>query len=163
MMLDISKFSDKFDVRALGAGDVQAMCALASGNPLFYQFTDSKCTKESFEADLVATPPGKELSDKYFVGFFSGGALVAMLDLVAGYPDKDTAYIGLFMIDSAYQGKGLGFSAVNHLCKYLKSVGFTKVRLAYETKNPQSSHFWHKCGFADLREAQKRTVAEKVL
>ena len=55
-------------------------------------------TKASILDDLQAVPPGKTLSDKYFIGFYDGETLAAMMDLITGYPNPATAYIGLFMV-----------------------------------------------------------------
>ena len=53
---------------------------------------------ESLANDLVECPPGQELSDKYFLGFWDKERLVAILDLIDGYPTAEIAYIGLFMV-----------------------------------------------------------------
>ena len=45
------------------------------------------------------------LSDKYFFGFFEREELVAVMDLVDGYPAQRTSYIGFFMMNPDYQGK----------------------------------------------------------
>ena len=53
---------------------------------------------ECLANDLVECPPGKELSDKYFLGFWDKERLVSILDLINGYPTAEIAYIGLFMV-----------------------------------------------------------------
>lgn len=45
-------------------------------------------TKESILDDMEALPPGKSREDKYYVGFFGGGSLAAIVDLILGYPEK---------------------------------------------------------------------------
>lgn len=62
---------------------------------------------ESLANDLVECPPGKELSDKYFLGFWDKERLAAILDLIDGYPTAEIAYIGLFMVDSRLAGQVL--------------------------------------------------------
>lgn len=48
--------------------------------------------------------------------------LVAIMDLIIAYPDANTAFIGLFMMDSDYQGKGIGSLIINQCSHYLKNV-----------------------------------------
>lgn len=64
---------------------------------------------------MKATPPGIVLSDKYFFGFFEREELVAVMDLVDGYPDQRTSYIGFFMMNPDYQGKHVGTAIIMRL------------------------------------------------
>ena len=87
-----------FQMRRLGERDVDAILALCEGNRLFYQCHPPMATWESILADMTALPPGKGMEDKAYVGFFEGKKLVAVLDWISGYPAKETAWIGLFMV-----------------------------------------------------------------
>lgn len=106
--MQLQSFSRRYTVRQLMETDVDAMLALCSGNPQFYRYHPPMATKASILDDLQAVPPGKTLSDKYFIGFYDGETLAAMMDLITGYPNPATAYIGLFMVDAAQQGRGTG-------------------------------------------------------
>ncbi len=109
---------------------------------------------ESLANDLVECPPGKELSDKYFLGFWDKERLVAILDLIDGYPTAEIAYIGLFMVDSRLAGQGLGSKIIAELLSQL-ATHFKKMRLGYVESNPQSSHFWSKVGFCPTGEVKE--------
>lgn len=104
--MQLQSLSRRYTVRQLMETDVDAMLALCSGNPQFYRYHPPMATKASILDDLQAVPPGKTLSDKYFIGFYDGETLAAMMDLITGYPNPATAYIGLFMVDAAQQGRG---------------------------------------------------------
>ena len=48
--------------------------------------------------DLHITPPKISADAKYYVlGLMTGIFLVMIMDLIDGYPDSDTAFIGFFM------------------------------------------------------------------
>ena len=64
-------------------------------------------TRDSILSDLVALPPGKLPDDKYYVGFFRGETLLAQMDLIADYPERAMAYIGLFMMEASVQQAGI--------------------------------------------------------
>ena len=166
-MIEISKISKHYTARALMECDAEIILALCQNNPLFYEYTEAEPTKEQILDDLKATPPGKGLSDKYFFGFFEGEELVAVMDLVDGYPDQGTAYIGFFMMNLHYQGKRVGTAIIHEVTEYLRSIGKTAVRLAIDKGNPQSTQFWKKNGFEILFEADlngwTKLVAEKSL
>ena len=156
-IIDSKRFTSKYAVRRLTQADVELIYDLCSGNPQFYKFSWNRTplSTESIKEDFKATPPGKSLSDKYYVGFFDGDKLVTVLDLIDGYPEDDIAYVGLFIMAKEYQGKGIGSALVTELCDYLKSVGFKKVRLGIDKENPQSNHFWKKNGFTVLKEVPR--------
>lgn len=140
--------SKKYSVKQLGASDVAAVVAICRENPLFYQYCPPFVTEDSIRADMAALPPGKNLEDKYYLGFYEGEALVAVLDLILGFPKEETAFVGFFMMNKEFQGKGIGTAIVENACDYLKQCGFLYVRLGFAKGNPQSEHFWWKNGFA---------------
>lgn len=43
---------------------------------------------------MKALPPQKQEADKFYVGFFDGEKLAAVLDLIVSYPDDSAAFIG---------------------------------------------------------------------
>ena len=164
-MIDISKCSKGYTTRVLEDTDVDIILELCQKNPLFYKYTEAKPTKEQILDDMKATPPGIGLSDKYFFVFFEGEKLVAVMDLVDGYPDSKTAYIGFFMMNPEYQGKQIGTDIIHEVVNYLQYIGKTAIRLAIDKGNPQSMHFWKKNGFEVLFEVDvngwTKLVAEK--
>ena len=166
-MLDITKLSSHYAVRVLDENDADIILQLCRQNTLYYEYTEAEPVREQILEDMTITPPGKDLTDKYYAGFFDGGSLVAVMDLIDGYPEDDIAYIGFFMMDIKYQGKKTGTAVIGEVVSYLQSIGKTSVRLAIDKGNPQSTHFWKKNGFEVIREADlngwTKLVAEKVL
>ena len=166
-MIDIGRLSSRFAVRALTDADTEGILALCRGNPLFYRYTAARPDAERIRSDMRITPPGTSPSTKYYVGFFKDLDLVAVMDLIDGYPEPVIAYIGFFMMDPRYQGKGTGSAIIEDAAAYLKSIGKTAIRLAIDSGNPQSLHFWQKNGFTVIAEADadgwKKLVAERNL
>ena len=166
-MIDIGRLSGRFAVRALTDADTDGILALCRGNPLFYRYTAARPEEVQIRSDMRITPPGTDPSMKYYVGFFRDRDLVAVMDLIDGYPEPDTAYIGFFMMDQRYQGKGIGSAVIRDAAAYLKTAGKKAIRLAIDSGNPQSLHFWRKNGFTVIAEADadgwKKFVAERIL
>ena len=153
--MDINKISQKYDVRYLNKENVDEISKIMNGNQQFYKYTDSKPTKENILNDMSITPPGIDISQKYYIGFYESNELIAIMDLIDGYPSSDTAYIGFFMVNSKYQGKGLGSSIIEDLEIYLKSINKKAIQLAIDKGNPQSTNFWQKNGFLIFDEVKK--------
>ena len=166
-MIDITKLSSRYAVRALSADDAQAVLEICLGNPLFYRYTDARPTRDRVLQDMTVTPPGVDRSKKYYFGFFENGSLVAVMDLIDGYPKPEIAYIGFFMVDRQFQGKQIGSSIIGETAAYLCAAGKTAIRLAIDDGNPQSGHFWRKNGFKVIAQADvngwTKLVAERPL
>lgn len=148
--------------------DIAEIYALCRNNVLYYKFCPPFVTEQSIANDMKALPPNKEDSDKYYLGYHDGEKLIAVMDLIMGYPDKKTAFIGFFMTDVSCQGIGVGSNIVHDLCLYLKTCGLTGVRLGWVKGNPQAEHFWHKNGFAEtgvtnVTDTYTVVVAQRVL
>ena len=146
--MELSLLSRDCTLRRLSQEDIPALLALCSGNPQYYRYHPPLPTAEGIREDLSALPPGKGPEDKYYFGFFRQGKLCAVMDLILGYPQPQTAFFGFFMVDCALQGQGFGRRAIEQCLASLKAQGFTRARLAVDEGNAQSLTFWQRCGFS---------------
>ena len=166
-MIETEKLSRRYAVRRLDDRDAEAILSFCRENTLYYRYCGAEATREQVISDLHLTPPGIDASDKYYLGFFKGDEMAAVLDLIDGYPEPDTAFIGFFMMNAALQGKQIGSAFFRDVCAYLKEIDKTSVRLAYAKDNPQAAHFWRKNGFSVVSEVDMggwtALVAEKTL
>ena len=166
-MFDISTLTRRYVVRTLTDADADAMAALAASNPQFYRYYSGRPTREAMRKDLHLLPPDIDPAQKHYVGFYEGGTLVALLDLIDGYPDADTAYLGFYILEKGFQGRGVGTALYREIEAALRLAGKRRVRLAINKGNPQSTRFWAKQGFAVLKEVVRDDgaflVAEKTL
>lgn len=145
--MKIESLSTRYAVRALGINDAPEVLRLYLGNPMYFAHMHSEPSLESVAHDLTALPPGKMAEDKHYLGFYEKDMLVAVMDLIEGFPNAQTAFIGLFMVNSACQGKGIGGAIISEGLHALANMGFAYCRLGYVESNPQSKAFWEKCGF----------------
>ena len=166
-MFDLSKLSTRYRVRRMTDSDADDILALCLQNTQYYQFCLRQPSRALILEDLHMTPPDTSADAKYYVGFYDGDTLMAVMDLIEGYPDADSAFIGFFMMNRQFQGKQIGTGIVQAVCQYLKESGVKSVLLGIDRENPQSTHFWKKNGFRVIREVvqEGRTilVAEKTL
>ena len=164
MRFQIEHLSKQYEVRKLTDSDVAAVYALCKENPLYYQYCPPFVTEDSIRADMAALPPRKTVEDKYYLGFYEGDRLIAVMDLILGFPKEETAFVGFFMMNKEVQGKGIGTALMQEVYAYLKQCGFNFVRLGFAKGNPQSEHFWLKNGFAPTGvEAQNEGYTVVVL
>ncbi len=147
MELDFKRISSCYRIRRLTEADVDVIFALCKGNADYYEHMNSEPSPENIRRDLAALPPGKAMDDKFFIGFYAENRLIAVMDLIAGFPSADTAYIGLFMMDKDFKGAGKGSGIIEQLLFFLKKAGFHCVRLGCIRENLIARSFWLKNGF----------------
>ena len=161
--IDISRLSDDHIMRRLSPADWAQVLDIMEDNPLYYEHSGKQPTRGQIFQDMAALPDGKTAADKYYLGYFERQYLVAVLDLIDGWPDADTAYIGFFMVDGCMQGEGLGTALMEQLCLYCGELGYRRVMLGWDKGNPQSEHFWRKLGFEPAKESGRYIVVERLL
>ena len=145
--MNITDISSKYKVRNLGSEDVEEILDLENGNPVYFEYCPPVASAESILEDMKALPPNKTYDDKYYIGFFDGDRLIAVMDLILNYPNNETAFIGFFMMKKSYQNRSLGSDIITDTLSFLHNEGFSFVRLGYMKGNRQSEHFWIKNGF----------------
>ena len=160
--MKITSLSKKYVVRRLDPEDVDIIYDMSCGNHIFYQYHPPFVTKQSILDDMEALPPGKSEEDKFYVGFFEGETLVAIMDLILGYPSDEIVYIGLFMMDVKFQGKGIGSDIICETVVCLREMGYREIRLGVDKGNPQSNSFWTKNGFHKIREDKYIEMSRKI-
>ena len=142
-VVDLSPFAR----RRLTDEDLPALLALCESNPAYYELYGERPTLENLAQALRELPPGCRADQKVFLGFFAQGKLVAVMDIVRGYPDERAAYVGLLMVDGAWHGCGIGSQVVRDELRRLRAKGFSRVRLAYIQGNEPAQTFWAKLCF----------------
>lgn len=145
--LDPACFSARYAVRRLGEGDLPALLALCRGNRGYYRHCPPFVSEESLRADMTALPSAAGPESKHYAGYLDGGRLIAVLDLIAGYPQPDAAFIGFFMTDRAIQRRGVGSAIIGELSQCLRQRGCARLSLAWVRGNRQAERFWRRNGF----------------
>lgn len=150
--IEISKLSKRYDVGKLDLEDVQMICTFCKSNVQYYEYCSKDISPELIEEDLKAVPPGIPVKQKYYIGFFEKNMLLAVMDLIDGYPNSNSIFIGFFMMKRELQGDGIGSLIISEALNYLKKQGFEMCCLGIDKANPQSNYFWNKNGFKIIRE-----------
>ena len=165
--MDISALSKRYSIRRMDDSDADSILELCKGNEQYYLYCQAEPSKEQILNDLHITPPGIDPSAKYYIGFYQGNTLVAVMDLIDGYPAPGTAFIGFFMMRKEFQGNQVGSTIIQETAAYLKTLGMTSIQLGIDKGNPQSTHFWKKNGFVVKEEIDRGDwtvlLAEKTL
>ena len=93
-------------------------------------------------------PEGVSRSCKHFVGFYNeDDVLIAVMDLITGYPESDDAFIGWLMVNGEMQGRGIGSGIFADVRAAMKAAGYDYMSLACIKKNEEALKFWNEQGF----------------
>ena len=122
-MIEINKLSRIYRVRRLRDSDADEILDLCRGNVQYYQYCEAEATREQIMSDLHIAPPGVAPESKYYLGFYDENGLLAVMDLIDGFPEGNMAFIGFFMINIAAQGKGAGSDIIRELTACRRSSG----------------------------------------
>lgn len=135
-------------LRMMTEKDDAALLRLYETNPFYNAIClDGSPTLENCRKDRTALPPGKDFSSKLFLGYFLEGKLQGVWDLIDGYPEEGSLYVGLLELDGAAQGKGLGHKLMDELIRQAECAGFSCIRLACLEDNAPGLCFWKALGF----------------
>lgn len=151
-VIDISNFSKRYSVRRMATDDIDEVYDLLIENQPYFLCCGHQPTKELVYSDLTVAPPGIPAVQKYYLGFYKGVTLCAVMDLIDGYPEDQFVFIGFFMLKLSLQGKGEGTLLIGEILSYLQQLGYSAVRLGIDKNNENGIRFWTKHGFEILRE-----------
>ena len=154
-MIDVCSLSRSYAVRRLSDPDADTIFKLCQGNTLYYQYCEAELEKEQIFRDLHITPPGITEDRKHFAGFYEGDELIAVMDLIDGFPEEEIGFIGFFMVSISVQRRGVGSRIIGDTASYLKGIGKTSMQLGIDKGNPQSTSFWKKNGFQVVKEVER--------
>jgi len=147
-VLDIQSLGTSYDVRRLTEADISDVVTLARTNRRFYRALGIRPSRSRLTEIITNVPTGAEGTSTYFVGFYDDeDDLVAVMDLICGYPESDDAFIGWFMVDAASQGHGVGTSIFADVRASMKAQGYDHLELKCPKASESALKFWESQGF----------------
>lgn len=157
-VLKIEGLSKSYEVKKITEDELNEVYQLCAGNPVYYKYCPPNISIDSIKQDMYALPRNKTMDDKFYVGIYDKDKLIGILDLILDYPKVDSTFIGFFMVNKEYQGRGIGTKIIDDVLEYLKNIGYIEVNLAYAKGNEQSENFWLKNEFEKTgQEVQRDT------
>lgn len=145
--LDIQSLATAYDVHRIREADISDVYRLCRSNSKYYEYLGTVPTVESLTEVISSLPDGTGANDKHFVGFYDGNHLVAVMDLITGYPERDDAFIGWFMVDGSLQRQGIGSQIFADVRAAMKGQGYDYLSLGCVRENAEAITFWETQGF----------------
>ncbi|MBR6259605.1 MAG: GNAT family N-acetyltransferase [Oscillospiraceae bacterium] len=145
---DIGMLSSEFNVRRITEAEISEVYRLYRENRRYYRNQNTKPSRRDLTEVISEVPEGTAPECKHFVGFYdSEERLTAILDLITGYPEKDDAFIGWFMVDAGRQRQGIGSQIFADVRAAMSGQGFDFLSVGVSRENTDAIDFWQKQGF----------------
>jgi len=107
-------------------------------------------------------PAGKGPDDLYIFGLYpTDAALVGVMTAVQHYPDPQTWWIGVMLLDPQYRGRGLGRRFYQGFERWVVAQGASRLQLMVISANEAGFAFWQRRGFQRVRQVPNRTFGHK--
>lgn len=106
------------------------------------------------QSTYTMLPEGKSYEDKFVFGIYAGDEMVGCIDLIRGYPDPKTAWLGLLLISEKHQRRGFG-SRAHQLVENLIHGWETcdRIRVAVVMTNEDVIPFFERLGYRSTGES----------
>ena len=143
----IETLSTEYAVRRITEADISDVYKLSRSNSRYYRSIGQRPSRQRLTE--VISEPGEDAgaSKNIFTGFYSGNELIAVLDLITGYPEKDDAFIGWFMVSAAHHRKGIGSQLFADIRAAMKAQGYDHLTLSCPAAAEDAVAFWENQGF----------------
>jgi ribosomal protein S18 acetylase RimI-like enzyme len=132
----------------LGTGQEAAVTTFCRQcSDFFTLVAGQSLTAETTRHLLESRPPGVEPAQKHLIGFKRGDEIVAIVDLLEGFPRNAEWYVGLLLLAPTERARGLGTAVWNAMESWLGAAGGRHIRLIVQEQNPAAAQFWRSRGF----------------
>jgi len=137
-------------------GDVPRVQALIESDPGYTErITGYPPGPADAQSLLMMRPEGLPEDAKDVLGVWEQEQLVAVVDLLRGFPNDHTAFIGLLQVQGDHQGRGIGAAAYGLVERYVVR-SFPEVRTlrlaVVDSNSEQAAGFWLRQGFEPTGE-----------
>ena len=131
------------------SADLAAVEALYQAAAAFWQMTDRRPpNRQKAEAFFVDTPPGCDPAASHRLGLFEHYDLTGVAEMAFGFPNSNSAYLGLMVLAPSARERGLGRAFLHHLETLARAKACPELFLAVLEENQAGRGFWKAQGFA---------------
>ncbi len=96
---------------------------------------------------VTALPPGSARDDKFVFVMTRDGRIDGMIDVIRGYPEPSTWFLGFLFVAKHARGKGLGRHALHGLYRWVADQGGRVLRLGVVEGNEVARALYDSEGF----------------
>ena len=164
MIDEIRKQLPEHEIVTVSEKNFEQVFEVYDTNQDFFLLTQGKeATIESSINDINSVSPNFDISQKTYISLWQDGSVVAVLDLLKGYPAQEDIWIGLLLIHGDLHGKKIGSRIITAVLNAAKIVGYRAAQLGVIENNVKALAFWQKQGFEKIRTKENIVVMKNLL
>lgn len=146
--LDIAALSADFSAKRIEESDIPAVLELERNNRHAFRKLGFRPSTQALTPVMTEVGADCPDEDKIFALFRDAdGKLVAVIDLVLGYPAKDSAFIGWFMVDANRRNNGIGSQIIADVRAAVQAKGYRCLCVGVGDTSEEGLRFWQGQGF----------------
>ena len=108
---------------------------------------------DAAQKEFAQMPPADwPLKRKWMIGFRDAeGSLIAIADVLEDLFVRGVWHLGLFMVATRLQRRGVGRALYESLERWMRGRGCDWIRLGVVVGNARAERFWPHCGYREVR------------
>ncbi|HSW61288.1 MAG TPA: GNAT family N-acetyltransferase [bacterium] len=134
----------------------EELSIFVENNDDFFSTCELGTTEEEVKDLLYDVPPIAGNAKKRVFGLYEDDKLIGFIDSIIKYPDNETCYLGVFVIDRHFRSQGIGKYFYECFEHSIAEEGYKKIRLAVHEENAGAIRFWQRLGFIQANDFEYR-------
>lgn len=143
----VETLSSEYSARKITEADITDVYNLFRSNARYYHTVGERPSRQRLTEVITQPAENGTASGNHLVGFYDSDELIAVLDLITGYPKQNSAFIGWFMVDADHQRQGIGSQLFADIRAAVKAYGIDSVTLRCPALSKEAAAFWENQGF----------------
>lgn len=133
---------NKFTLKTVTEDLLERVLKIYDTNQDYFKISmNGKPSMKSVIEDKNEVPPGLNLKNKNYRLISLNGRDIGIIDYVMNYPDEDSIYIGLFMINGNFHRNGYGREFIEEFITNMRNEGYHRIRLGVLNENRNGFEF----------------------
>ena len=159
-MLDaIKKQLSEYEIAVITRENFKQVFEVYDTNQDFFLLTQGReATIDTCVDDIDALPPTCGAHQKIYVSICEQDNIIAVMDLITGYPDETTVWIGLLLVHGDMQCKKIGSRIAEAVIAAAYATGYKLAQLGVIESNTKAITFWQRHGFDAFRQSDNIVV-----
>lgn len=136
-----------FDVNIVTLDNLNEYENIFYCNEEYFLITDGRFAIKQDCIDTIEYSQNFSDNKAYCIGFTYQNTPVAFLSIIEEYPEKETLYIGLFLMNDSFKRKRIGTKIITSLINEAFKSNYNTLQLSVQDNNMSGYSFWESLGF----------------
>lgn len=137
----------KYTVESVTMANLSEYEAVFYSNEEYYYLTDGHPATRKDCEDTICLFAAENV---HSIGVSRNGKAIAFMSILERYPNTETLYVGLLLVDKKFQRQSVGTMLMKALLSVADDLKFQNLRLSVQSNNISGLTFWKKLRFYEV-------------